>query len=59
MSKVSYTKPALTYAEQIQQLIARGLAIPDENKATHLLEMISYYRLSGYWYSSPLRQTKP
>lgn len=50
MSKVPYTKPALTYAEQIQQLKTRGLAIPDENKASHLLEVISYYRLSAYWY---------
>jgi abortive infection bacteriophage resistance protein len=28
----------------------RGLVIPDEAKARHLLENLSYYRLSGYWY---------
>jgi len=50
MSKVPYTKPALTYAAQLQQLKDRGLIIANEPKALHLLEVISYYRLSGYWY---------
>ena len=50
MSKVPFTKPALTYAGQIQQLKDRGLIIEDERKAVHLLEVISYFRLSGYWY---------
>jgi len=50
MPKVPYKKPALTYAEQIQQLQERGLEINNIPRATHLLESISYYRLSGYWY---------
>lgn len=50
MSKVPYSKPALTYAAQLQQLKDRGLIIADDSKALHLLEAISYYRLSGYWY---------
>ncbi len=50
MSKVPYNKPALNYAEQLQQLKSRGLIIEDDAKALHLLEVISYYRLSGYWY---------
>lgn len=50
MSKVPYTKPAFTYAQQLQQLKDRGLTIEDDAKALHLLEAISYYRLSGYWY---------
>lgn len=50
MSKVPYNKSALSYADQIQQLKLRGLIIENEAKATHLLEAISYYRLSGYWY---------
>lgn len=50
MNKVPYTKTALSYADQLQQLINRGLTIEDEPKALHLLEVISYYRLSGYWY---------
>lgn len=50
MSKVPYTKTALSYADQLQQLKNRGLVIANEPKALHLLEVISYYRLSGYWY---------
>ncbi len=50
MSKVPYQKPALTYTEQIQQLQKRGLVINNVPRAAHLLESISYYRLSGYWY---------
>ena len=50
MQKLSYNKPALTYKAQIEQLKDRGLTIADEEKAVHLLENISYYRLSGYWY---------
>ena len=50
MNKVPYNKTALSYANQLQQLRNRGLIIEDEPKALHLLEVISYYRLSGYWY---------
>jgi abortive infection bacteriophage resistance protein len=50
MCKVPYTKPPLSYSEQIQLLKSRGLEIENEPKALHLLEVISYYRLSGYWY---------
>lgn len=50
MNKVPYTKTALSYADQLQQLKTRGLTIEDEPKALHLLEVISYYRMSGYWY---------
>lgn len=50
MPLTPYTKPALSYAEQLQQLKNRGLIIEDDEKALHLLENISYYRLSGYLY---------
>lgn len=50
MTKVPYSKPALSYIGQLQQLKDRGLHIEDEDKAIHLLQVISYYRLSGYWY---------
>ncbi|MHC1704885.1 MAG: Abi family protein [Tenuifilaceae bacterium] len=50
MTKVPYSKPALSHADQLQQLQTRGLIIDDVAKALHLLEVISYYRLSGYWY---------
>lgn len=50
MNKVPYNKTVLSYADQLQLLKNRGLTIEDESKALHLLEVISYYRLSGYWY---------
>lgn len=50
MAKVPYNKPALTYAAQLQQLKNRGLQVANDARALHLLENISYYRLSGYWY---------
>lgn len=50
MAKISYNKPPLTYTEQITQLQGRGLEINNIDRAIHLLESISYYRLSGYWY---------
>ena len=50
MPLIPYNKPALTYVQQIQQLQSRGLTISNVARANHLLESISYYRLSGYWY---------
>lgn len=50
MPKVPYTKLVLSYKAQLQQLKDRGLIVEDDAKALHLLENISYYRLSGYWY---------
>ena len=50
MLKVPYTKPVLKYAAQLEQLKERGLIVENEEKALHILENISYYRLSGYWY---------
>ena len=50
MSKIPYAKPALIYSDQVQQLQNRGLEIKNVPRAIHLLESISYYRLSGYWY---------
>lgn len=50
MSKIPYNKISLTYQEQLDQLKFRGLAIENDSKALHVLENISYYRLSGYWF---------
>ncbi|GAA4094125.1 Abi family protein [Mucilaginibacter panaciglaebae] len=50
MPLIPYSKPALTLAQQLQQLKDRGLIIENDDKAKHLLENVSYYRLSGYWY---------
>lgn len=45
---VKFCKPATDLAAQIVLLRSRGLGIPDENRATHYLRHIGYYRLSGY-----------
>lgn len=50
MPRVPYAKPAITYPDQLQQLKDRGLGIANDPKSLFLLENISYYRLSGYWY---------
>ena len=55
MPRIPYTKPPKTYAEQLQLLKSRGLKVNSDAKALHLLEKLSYYRLSGYWY--PLLKT--
>jgi abortive infection bacteriophage resistance protein len=56
MDKPFFDKPPLTYDVQIQLLKSRGLSIQNEDKALHILQVISYYRLSGYWY--PLLEDK-
>lgn len=44
-----YTKPALTYEQQLDLLAARGLAIPDRERALHWLKRKGYFRLSAYF----------
>ena len=44
---MKYTKPALTFDEQADQLLRRGLQ-PNRNQLILRLQSISYYRLSGY-----------
>lgn len=48
--KITYTKPALTFKEQIAQLKSRGLIIENETLAFQTLNHISYYRLSAFIY---------
>lgn len=45
---MEYTKPPLTYRQQVDLLQSRGLGIDDRNYAVRLLKRISYYRLSAY-----------
>ena len=49
-----YIKPALTFADQVALLQARGLTIEDHAFAEETLSHISYYRLSAYL--KPFRQ---
>lgn len=44
-------KKFLEIREQIELLASRGMEFSDVEQASSLLERVSYYRLSGYWYS--------
>jgi abortive infection bacteriophage resistance protein len=48
--KIRYTKKALSFGEQLEQLKSRGLVVEDEKRAIHYLTHINYYRLSAYLY---------
>ena len=49
-NKIPYPKQLISFTEQIGLLKQRGMVFGDESKALRLLQNISYYRLSGYWY---------
>jgi abortive infection bacteriophage resistance protein len=53
-STANYTKPALSFEQQAQRLLERGLTAPDKNLLVKRLSMVNYYRLSAYWY--PFKQ---
>ncbi len=46
---MKYPKPPLTFRKQVELLESRGLNIPDDKIAIHVLEHINYYRLSAYF----------
>ena len=50
MPRIPYAKTIKTFDEQIEILKSRGLQFNDEMRAKQLLQNISYYRMSGYWY---------
>jgi abortive infection bacteriophage resistance protein len=54
---IPYTKPHLSYEQQLALLRKRGLAIENEAHALWHLENLGYYRLSGYLY--PFRVLPP
>lgn len=45
---MNYSKPPLSYQQQIELFESRGLIVVDKNRARKYLEQISYYRLSAY-----------
>lgn len=47
-SKTRFTKPWLCYADQVQMLQRRGLAVTDAHAAAQFLSHLNYYRFSGY-----------
>lgn len=48
MAKKVFSKPPLTYQDQVQTWVDRGLQVPDPLRAQSYLSHISYYRLSAY-----------
>lgn len=53
---MKYEKPALTVEQQADRLIQRGL-VADRDRLIECLRVVSYYRLSGYWF--PFRMPVP
>lgn len=47
---MNYSKPALTYGQQADLLIRRGLIVTDKSLLEARLRSVSYYRLSAYWH---------
>lgn len=43
-------KPWLTPQKQLDLLKSRGLTVNDDGRALHYLQVLGYYRLSGYFY---------
>lgn len=46
---MKYSKPALSFSQQVALLASRGLRIEDPQRAEHYLAHINYYRLAGYF----------
>ncbi len=55
MRKIPYRKAAITYEEQLDKLMDRGLAVSNRAYALKNLQHISYYRLSAYWFPFRIR----
>ncbi|MBE3143873.1 MAG: Abi family protein [Planctomycetes bacterium] len=47
---MNYTKPALSFEQQAQRLLDRGLLGVDKKTLVGHLTVVNYYRLSAYWY---------
>ncbi len=53
---MEYKKPPLTYDEQLDLLLSRGLQVANRVSALNCLRNISYYRLSAYYL--PFKQSE-
>ena len=54
---MKYTKPALSFQQQAQRLIERGLLVSNPTQLADHLSQVNYYRLSAYWY--PFKRVDP
>lgn len=48
---MQYKKPSLSFSQQADLLINRGLIVKDKNELVAYLKQVNYYRLSGYLYT--------
>jgi abortive infection bacteriophage resistance protein len=48
---MQFSKDSLSFEQQIDRLIERGLHVEDKQSATAYLSHINYYRLGTYWWS--------
>lgn len=46
---MEFKKPAITFEQQVDLLISRGMTVEDRTSAIHYLSHINYYRLEAYW----------
>ncbi|MFA7061276.1 MAG: Abi family protein, partial [Pedobacter sp.] len=46
---MQFTKPPLSYQEQIDLLLSRGMTINNHGRARRFLTHLNYYRLAAYW----------
>src|SRR5262245_33161550 len=51
---MKFTKPALSFTDQLAKLKQLGIAVQDDAKAIRWLKSVSYYRASAYFV--PFRQ---
>ena len=51
---MKFVKPPLSYRQQVDLLISRGMVVADEAALLRHLESVGYYRLCAYWY--PFKQ---
>lgn len=47
--KRAFSKPAISYEQQVTLLQSRGMRIDDSAKASFYLKHLNYYRLGAYW----------
>ncbi len=51
---MKYKKPPLSFVQQADLLISRGLQVPKRDELIEKLQVVNYYRLSAYWF--PFKQ---
>lgn len=51
----TYSKPHLTFAQQVDHLRGKGMIIEDEPRCIRQLTKVGYYRLSAYWHPFKIR----